>query len=522
MDMEVAAVLLLADAEIGKTPLSETGKMLFISKLHYPLWLIPWENLSLLMDGLGIISAPIKCQKIPDVSLFIEDVERGISNRAQFWFSIEKHKKTFADFTGEAEFKIEALISERDLLSDISNYVSEAAPARLDEKTSALLIPPKLDAQAAAEQARLLLDLQRQAFSEISCLEYAEELLREAVGIHGRMIRREIDFIRKLYDEEISRIRPSVDMRVNRLLREMDAKIAGIKKTFKRETEAKERERERHEHKLQNLEVQRADFRRKRDFCKRKKDRIGLARWEHKIQICENRIRELKKKISDLTEYIRENSRQSQAAIEEVRRIYQEQIEKEKSRIYNFENQREERVESKQREMEALEREANQIISQIQGLIRRKREWMKEIRNLAIPLHVEDATLICLPLYLIGYQSEGKTDLQILPPLKIASPKGVAKTLRKTLLGFTRASKLKIFMHPRSEALSGMLNSALKEKARSDEDFSKVLYQTASSANILTSQNLRETLIEGLEKLKIGGWIGQGEADAIIKAYVGG
>ncbi|MEM2938700.1 MAG: hypothetical protein QXU95_00265 [Candidatus Bathyarchaeia archaeon] len=522
LDMEVAAVLLLAEAERRKTDFSEMGKTLFVSKLHYPLWLIPWENASLLIDGLGAISSSIICQKLPDVSSFIEDLERSISNRVQFWFFIEKHKRTFADFAGKIEFSVESLISDRELLSEISEYMKETTSMHLEENFSALLIAPKLDEGAAIERTRQLLSIQRQAISEISCLEYAEGLLRKVADTHERVIQKEIDLICKSYNEEISKIHPAVDMKVNRLLKEMDAKIAKIRKNFKKEIEAKEKEKERHEHKLQDLEIQKADFSRRRDFCKRRKDKIGLARWEHKIQVCENRIRELKKKINNLTEYIKEISRQNQAAVEKLRGIYQEQIEKEKSKITSLEIQHEEKIKSKKGEIESLEREANQIISQIQELIKRKREWMRELKQLTIPWQVEHAALIRLPLYLIGYQSEREIDLHILPPIKVASPKGVTKALRKTLLGLTRASKLTLFIQPRSEALSKMLNSVLKEKVKLDENFRGSLYQTASLSNILKSQNLRETIIKGLEKLKAGDWVGQGEIDAIMKAYLGG
>lgn len=522
LDMEVAAILLLAEAERRKTDFSEIGKTLFVSKLHYPLWLIPWEEASLIIDGLGAISSSIICQKLPEASSFIEDLERSVSNRAQFWFFIEKHKKTYADFAGKIEFSVESLISDRELLSDISEYLKEANSMNLEEYPSASLIEPKLDERAAIERAQQLLSIQRHVISEISCLEYAEGLLRWAADTHERMIQKEIDLICKSYNEEISKIRPAVDMKVNRLLKEMEAKIAKMIKNFKKEVEAKEKEKERHEHKLQDLKIQKADFSRRRDFYKRREDKIGLARWEHKIQVCENRIRELKKKINNLTEYIKEASRQNQVAIEKFRGISQEQIEKEKSKITSLEIQREEKVKSKKGEIESLECEANQIISQIQELIKREREWMRELEQLTIPWQVEHAALIRLPLYLIGYQSEREIDLQILPPIKVASPKGVTKTLRKTLLGLTRASKLTLFIQPRSEALSKMLNSVLKEKAKLDINFRESLYQTASSSNILKSQNLRETLIEGLEKLKAGDWVGQGEIDAIMKSYLGG
>jgi hypothetical protein len=518
--MEVAAVLLLAEVKRRKLGFFEVAKkIVFASKLHYPLWVVPWENGSLIIDGLNVFSATITCQALPDVTSFIDDVERGASDRKQFWVSLEKHKKTFTDFPENVEVKVDALISGRELLSAVFEYVRETPPTQ-SENLSVVLTPPKLDMQAAVECAKQVSRLHKQIQLEISSLEYVRGLIKEISNIHEQMIFKEIEFTREAYNEEMSKLQLAIERKVDQLERERDAEIAKMNRIVENELKAKERERERRERELQRLELQKADFIRRCDMRRRKNDKIGLARWEHKIKVCENKISKVKRRISDFTESIEETRRQNDAEIEKLRHSYQELIEKEKSRIVSLEDQREENIESKQREMEALKQATAKIVNQIEELINREREKEKELKELAIPWQTEDASLICLPFYVVGYKNGKETQLQIFPPTRVASPKGIIKAFKKTLLGFTPASKIKLFLQPRSKALERMLSFALEKTAKSDKAFGEALRQAAASANILAGHNFRETLIKGLEELKAEGWIGQKQVDAILKRGV--
>jgi hypothetical protein len=521
-NMEVAAVLLLAEVKRRKLGFFEVAKkIVFASKLHYPLWVVPWENGSLIIDGLDVFSAAITCQALPDITSFIDDIERGASDRKQFQVSLEKHKKTFIDFAENVEVKVDALISDRELLSAVFEYVRETtASMQSEENLSVVLTPPKLDVQAAVECAKQVSRLHKQIQSEISSLEYVRGLLKEISNLHEQMILKEIEFTREAYNEEISKLQPAIERKVDQLQRERDAEIAKMNRIVENELKAKESERERRERELQKLELQKADFIRRRDMRKRKYDKIGLARWEHRIKVCENRIREVKRRINDLTEFIEETRRQNEADIEKLRLSYQELMEKEKSRIANLEAQRDENIESKQNEIEALKLATGKIVNQIEELMNRKREGEKELKELAIPWQTEDVSLICLPFYLVGYQTGKKTQLQIFPPARVASSKGIIKAFKKTLLGFTPASKIKLFLQLRSKALARMLDFALEKREKSDKAFDEALCQAAASANILAGHNFRETLIKGLEELKAEGWIGQKEVDALAKAYV--
>jgi len=520
LNMEVAAVLLLAEARRRKLGFFEADrKTVFVSKLHYPLWFVPWEDGSLVIDGLGVFSAIIKCPALPDVASFIEDVERGVSDRKRFWASLEKHEKTFVDFAGSVEVKVGALISDRELLSAVFEYVGEASSTQFGENVSVVLTPPKLDVHGAVERAKQVSHLHKQVQSEISSLEYVRSLLNEAVSLHEQMILKEIEFTREVYDGEIAKLRPTIERKVDQLERERDAEIAKMNRIVENEVKAKERERGKRERELQRLELQKASFVRRRDMCRRRNDEVGLARWEHRIRVCENRIREVKRRINDLAEFIEEARRQNEADIEKLRSSYQELIEKEKSRIISLETQRDENIESKQREMETLKHATAKIVNNIEELINREREREKELKELAIPWRTDDASLVCLPFYLVGYQNGKETQLQIFPPVRVKSSKGIMKAFKKTLMGFTLSSRIKLFQQPRSKALERMLDFALKKTEKSDKAFSEVLRQAAASANILAGQNFRETLIKGLEELKAEGWIGQKEVDTLTKLY---
>jgi hypothetical protein len=519
-NMETASVLLLAEAKRRKLGFLESSeKIMSVSKMYYPLWLVPFEGNSLILDGLDAFSSSITYQKLPSLEAFLEDVERGASVREQFRLSLEKHKKTFKDFAESVEVKIDALISNKELLSAIFEYVKEAASLQLKENVTVVLVPPKLGASTAMERAKQVLNLYSKVRSDMVGMEYAKKVLMETLSFHEQMMIKEVKFTQESYSKEISELLPAVEEKVGQLEKERDVEIAKMNKALEKKFKGKEKERERRERELQKLELQKTDLTRKRDLRKRRNDKIGLARLEHKIRLCESKIREVKKRIRDLTEFIEEMRRQNEAEIEKLRRSYQELIDKEKSRIASLEAQRDENVISKQREMDVLKLTASQIANQIEGLMEKKGRMEKELKGLALPWHIEGACLVCLPFYLAGYKAGNKTQIRIFSPFTVSSPKGILNTFKRTLLGFKPASKIRLILQPRSKEIDRMLNFVLKSRMNSDKAFAEDFHSATASANILVSQKFKETLTKGLEELKAKGWIGQKEIDTMAKLY---
>jgi hypothetical protein len=519
-NMEIASILLLTEAKRKKKGIlkAKPKTTLFVCKLHYPLWAVPWENESLIVDGLGIFSATIKFEVLPDVTLFIDDIERSASLREQFFVALEKHEDTFNAFAENVQIPESALITDAELLSTLSEYTREARSLNLDKHNTGGLLPLKLNQQNAVERAQEILDLQKQIHTDIRALEYSKNLLATTESFHEKMILKEVEHTRKAYEIEISKLQPTVKTKVDRLLKERDARIVKITRLAQNELREREREMEKREGQLRKLELTKTSFLNRRQTRRRKHDKIGTAHWEHRIQINENKIREAKSRIRALSEFIEKTRRQNEENTETLRRGYQESIDLERSRILNIEAQRDKAVEAKQKEIETLRLATNRILGDIEELaeLRRKRE--NELKKLAIPLGIEDVTLLCPPFYLAGYQAEDTIQLQIFPPCRVMSSEGIVKTLQKTIRSFREASRVEFFLQPRSTALSKMLNFVC-EIAGYGKTFSESLMEATTANNLLEKQNFWETLTKGVEKLKAEGWITESQGDSLLKAY---
>jgi len=519
--METAAMLLLVEAKRRRRGLFGTApaKISFLSKLHYPLWAVPWESQYLIIDGLGVFSSAIVRRQLPDVIVFIEDIERDASVRELFRKAIEKHLKTFSDFAGKVSVQVDASITDKALLSDLSDYVQEALSERTGENLSIVLAPPKIDVKKANEIAKQVRSLHRQVQSEIASLDYARNLLKETMKLHEQMILKEASFTREAYEAQIAELRPTVEKRMNQLLEERDTRMAKMNRIAQTELKAKEGEKERRERELQRLELSKADLVRKREARRQRHDKIAEAHWEHRIKANQNRIEEVKARIHALTEFIEKTRKQGEADAEKMRQGYQWLIDQERRKITDLEFQRDEAVEAGQKEIETLKLSTDGIAGQIEELAAGKRKEAEELKRLAIPSQFDDVTLLCLPSYIVCYQTENATQFHVFPPVRVMSPEGVIGAIRKKLGGFRTLYKVTLFLQPRSRALSKMLDFAIKEKAKSDKTFSASLSEAAVSSNILLEDNLKETLTRGVAELKAEGWITQKE-EALIKTYI--
>jgi len=517
--MEVAAMILQAEAKQGKQGLFGTtlGKILFVSKLYYPLWAVPWENRSLVIDGVGASISVIAKQRPPNVTLFIEDIERGASIRELFRSALEKHLNMFSDFAGRVHVQVDSLIADNDLLAALTEHVKEALSNKQDRETAIALVPCKLDLQAAVETAKLAQNLDKEIQSEIASLEYARRLLDETTKFHEQMILGEISNTHEIYDAQIAQLKPAVEKKLDQLIDERDGRIAKMNRISDTELKGKESEKARRERELQKLEMSIADLARKHEARRRKHDKIGEVNWEHRIRANENRTDEVKARIGALAAFIEKTRRQAEVDIEKMRQGYQWLIDQEMRKITDIEVQRDEAVGIRQREIEALRLVARKIGEEIGELGIRKREEAEELRRLSVTQEFDDVTPLCLPFYLAGYQTENKTRFQIFPPVKVLSSEGVMATIRKKLGDFRAASRASLFLQTRSKSMNRMLN-LVEEKMESDKAFSGVLIEAAVSSNIMLKDGFKETLSKGVAELKAEGWITSKEED-FVKAY---
>jgi len=522
LDMELTAILCLVEARRKRHVMVgfPSEKISFISKLHYPLWAVPWENGCLIIDGLQILSSTLTYTALPGMELFFNDIERGQIFREQFQNALDKHAQTFAGFSETVHIPMEAIETNKVLLSDVSEYVKETHALKADVTANIILIPPKLNEDAAGEKAKKVFDLYERIQSDIKGLEHAARVLIEMALFHGQKILREIELVNEAFKEEVDKVKLIVEKKVELLLEERDAKIEKMNRAAEVELNAKLREKERHQRELERLELNRTEYKRRLEVRRSRHNKIGVARWEHSLRTCENKISEVKERIRDLSHFIEKIRKQNQEDLNKLRYGYQTLLDRERKKITDIEASLESVTKAKEGENEKLRLMTRHIVSLIEELSEQKRLHAEELRSLTISWKPEHVTLIGLPFYLVGYKAEDKFHYRTYSPLRVMSSEGIVKKIEKTLLSFRLESRIKLLLQPRSKTLNRMFNTVLEEKMKTDRAFEGSLRELGVSNNLLTKADFKEALTKGVEELKAEGWIKPEEGAVLMKTYI--
>jgi len=519
-DMEVATILCLAEAERKKPKIWRFSpeKISFILKLHYPLWAVPWEKGCLILDGLGTFSHTIIYMKPPDVRLFTEDIQRNTSVRELYRNALKNHAQTFKSFIATIEIPMEATISNKDLLSTISEYIKQGLILKENATGPFALIPPELDAKAVLKKAEKLMDHWRQIQSDIKALQYAISIIDDQTKFHEQMMLREIEQLQETYDSEILRVKPIVEKRVERLIMERDAKIRRANKVTERRLEVTLKEVDRHEQRLGKMELSLSSFQKRKDLRKRRGDKSGASHWNREIKKCQDKISEIRQKIQALSQLIERTRKEGEATIKKLNEDYQAMIDEEKKRIVNLEASRDSEIAAKRKEMGELRLEASSIINLIGQLIEQKRLQASKLREATIPWGIEATTLICVPFYLVRYETEAKSKHHMYAPMTAMGYEGIVKKIQKTIWGFSLESRIRLLLRPQ-KALEETLALILTKRIREDKAFEEIVYEMGSSNNLLNTPNFKENLAKGMEELRNEGWVNSEEGDAILNIY---
>ncbi len=252
---------------------------------------------------------------------------------------------------------------------------------------------------------------------------------------------------------------------------------------------------------------------------RRRGDKTGASYWNHRIRTCKNKISEIKGKIQVLTRFIESTRKQGELSVKRLRKGYQVTIDQEGKKITDIAALRDSEIEVKQREIKELRSETASIINSIEKLMDQKRLHASDLEETTIPWRPEETTLICVPFYLVRYETEEKSRHYVHPPVAAMGYEGIIRKLQKAVWSFSLEARIKLVFRPRSRALTRMLSSIFAKTMRKDKTLEQNVIKIGSSNNLLKMPNFRDTLMRGMEELKNEGWIKPEERSMILNTY---
>ncbi|MEM2146711.1 MAG: hypothetical protein QW279_15215, partial [Candidatus Jordarchaeaceae archaeon] len=148
-EMEKGAIYCLAELErerggglILKKPEEKT---VFLAEFGYPLWLFPWNNLSLIFDGLKTKAHTLTYKIVPDVKNFMENLQRSSKSIETYMIFLSDSINYFQILTSEKTMVIDAFITESNFLNEFSLYLSEASAVEEASLSEMVFLPTVID-----------------------------------------------------------------------------------------------------------------------------------------------------------------------------------------------------------------------------------------------------------------------------------------------------------------------------------------------------------------------------------------
>lgn len=516
-EMERASIYCFAELErqkggglILKKPEEETA---FLAKFFYPLWLVPWNRLNLIFDGLKTKNHPLNYRGIPEAKTFLENMQRSSRAMETYMAFLSDNLSYFQVPSDEKTMVIEALISEQSFLSEFDQYLLEAREAEASSPKMVFL-PSLIDETAVLHTIQELEKLESDFKTDLSLLNGSMKQLSRTTRNFVKAIRGEIRATKEEFGEKIKKQEEFVAPKLKRINEEYDEQIVKLTKKFEEQLLPLQKEQVKLEKvKEQALKkIERCNIEAKTRAANN--DVVGERKWKEKANETKKELSEVEKQIAAVEERIKAVEESKSLETFKLRSEWEARIKEAKRDLLELESSRDARIQIHEEEIERLEGLTASIIQQINNVVKLREADLINLDKLGIQQKYKTVNLVYIPFHLACYQFETKKRYMVFPPSVANSMSFTAK-----LKGALGKAKVKQLLVPRFKAVTSLLEGLLALIER-DAAFAREIYEAGEKANLLKGASAREEIKDGLEKLRGEGWLSEKEHAAFDKKLV--
>ena len=508
IDAERAAVFCLAelgrDKGGGFFKKRPPEKLVFIAEVYYPFWVAPFGRLTLLLDGLNATSHTINYSVLPDLKVFKDKMDIRSETRQAYVTFLSTNLNYFKVSDREETKVIDGLMTDADFLKEFMPYLNEATTTETPVVDS-VLISPATDEAAVLAMTKELEDLQSKFIGEVKELNEIIKLLDLKTKEFLEMLRKEAKETEQRFSKSIEEAKVALENKTSQINREYTGKITETSSRFEQETLASQKE-------IIALEKTQEQLAAEIEHCEAEiktatinKDDVTEQKWKEKRSALKKELSEILKRTKVVAEKIKKIDENKKHAIFQLKSENDAKIKEASKDLMAVEASRDAEISIFQSEMEKLEELTTNIIKQIDQLAKMREATIAEFENLGVQQKKASSSLVHMPFYLIRYQSGPNRRYTFFAPSLVGSV-GVGAKLRSAI-GKTKISQL---FQPRSKKIVSLLNkfAVLLEE---DVAFGSEINEACHKANLLSAENLRQSIETGLNKLKEDGWLSEQE-----------
>ena len=507
IDAERAAVFCLAELDRDKGgglfKKRAPEKLVFIAEVYYPFWVAPFENMTLLFDGLNITSHSVSYSVLPDLKVFKDEMSVSSETRQAYATFLLNHLNYFQSANDEETKVIEGLITDADFLKEFLSYLDEAVVADAPVVDSVLISPANNEA-ALLSILKELGDLRSRFTRDVEELNEIIKRLNLKTRESLDALQEDVKNAGKKFAKPIKEAKALLEDKTAQINREYTEKVTEVSTQLEQETLDAQKE-------LITLEKAKDQLISEIEHCDAEiktaainKDAVTEQKWKKKRNELKKELPELAKKNKALTEKIAAIEENKKNAIFQLKSESDAKIREASKDLVALESSRDAEISIFQKEMEKLEGLTGGIIKQVDQLAKMREASIAEFENVGSRQKTK-FSLVHMPFYLVCYQAESDSRCSFFAPEFVSGVSFGAK-----LRGAMGKIKISQLFKPRSKNIVFLLNK-FAVMLQENVAFNREITEACRRANMLSAENLRQSIAAGLGKLKADGWLSEQE-----------
>ncbi len=509
-DLEAAAVFSLAELDrvkgggfFSKRP---EEKILFITKVGYPLWVFPWSETALIFDGLNRSKYTLPYAVVPDAKDFIENLKRGSKKHETHMAFLSDHINYFQTQVTENKVEINGLITDPEFLNEFDSYRHEATAMEV-QPTNSGLISPTIDKSTISSILQQLMLLHSSFKKDVEGLNRCIKFINEATQHYIKVLRSKAKAIKEEFDVKINAQEELTNPKVNRLKEHYDHQVIQSKKSFDKQrlpiqkTKVKlEKSKKRALEKIEKCKLEAKS-------CAERDNYVGEDKWKEKANETKKELSEIEDQLKQTEKELEDLEERKSLEIFNLRSELETKTKIARQPLLDLESSRDAEVQLCQQEMEELEKQTKLILDQVGRTVKLRETSIENFAKLGVKRDSElkGIALFYVPFYVACYEADSKKRYLFLPPSE-ANTFGLSTKL-KSALG---KSKIKQLLVPRFELINSLVDT-LQVLAHQNAVFETEMKEMGEKTNILCRSSTRESIRKGLGYIRKEGWISEKE-----------
>jgi hypothetical protein len=522
---ELACIVCAAESERKKPGLLRDAqeKIVFISKIYYPMWVLSAENECVIIDGLSAPAHEFAFEEPTQTAVFAEELKKNSVTPQKFLEALQTQAKATKEFTSTVNLVFPALVDDKELLGFLLEYFKTGTVQDSNQQQTPML-PPETDAKAASETRQALVNSLRTMQADAKGLTYALSALKEELEFQTNAASNEIERLEEKRDLEIAAIKPVVDKNVKKITQKQTKVLASLQKSLDRKVVVLEKKRETYMLRLQVAEQRKDAVQKRVDAAKKKKTSSKSSSGSFALQKYGREVENKKKEIKAVSEELEKFRKEAENSLKLNNAEFKNLIAQEESQLTQLNNAYNAKTSQTQKQIDEMRLQAAAINSRLENIVDELKRSCNVLRSqVEIDWKLDDPEepiLAQLPVYLVKYVKAQEERYSLFSPIALSEGVGVLVGLKK-MFAINPEPKLKTLTNPASKKLQETLSACVLEKIRADAGFRVRVNELCRGSNLLDLNSFGQTLNEGLDEIEKKGWLSREEASTICRRVMG-